>query len=184
MEKSTNNKFRKVFMKYTPYTLDDVNKASAQNKFNVISTFAGGGGSSTGYKLAGGNVLAVNEFVPTAQETYKENYPDTPILPDDIKKLSGQEFLDITGLKAYFKERDGMERMFNGLTYAIRNGSSVRKFLNDSNLIKDKELKPIAAIGFADVASFLKDMLKLNENAEMRKDYNACLQAVKILKEV
>jgi len=95
----------------------------------------------------------------------------------------GQELFkrDITGLKAYFKERDGMERMFNGLTYAIRNGSSVRKFLNDSNLIKDKELKPIAAIGFADVASFLKDMLKLNENAEMRKDYNACLEAVKIL---
>ena len=86
-------------MKYKPYLLQDVYDAAAQNKFNVISTFAGGGGSSTGYRLAGGNVLCINEFVPTAQETYKENYPDTPIIPDDIKKLSGQEFLDITGLK-------------------------------------------------------------------------------------
>ena len=83
---------------YKPYLLKDVYDASAQNKFTVISTFAGGGGSSTGYRLAGGNILCVNEFVEEARNTYKENYPNTPILPDDINKLSGQEFLDITGL--------------------------------------------------------------------------------------
>ena len=75
-------------MKYKPYLLKDVYDASLQKKFNVISTFAGGGGSSTGYKLAGGNILAVNEFVEEARTTYNENYPETPILPDDIKKLS------------------------------------------------------------------------------------------------
>ena len=85
-------------MTYKPYSLKDVYDASAQNKFTVISTFAGGGGSSTGYRLAGGNILCVNEFVEEARNTYKENYPNTPILPDDINKLSGQEFLDITGL--------------------------------------------------------------------------------------
>ena len=58
-------------MKYVPYNLQDVYDASAQNKFTVISTFAGGGGSSTGYRLAGGKVLVVNEFVEEAQETYK-----------------------------------------------------------------------------------------------------------------
>jgi len=36
-------------MKYKSYNLKDVKEASAQNKFSVISTFAGGGGSSTGY---------------------------------------------------------------------------------------------------------------------------------------
>ena len=85
-------------MTYKPYLLKDVYDASAQNKFTVISTFAGGGGSSTGYRLAGGNILCVNEFVEEARNTYKENYPNTPILPDDINKLSGQEFLKITGL--------------------------------------------------------------------------------------
>ena len=85
-------------MTYKPYSLKDVYDASAQNKFTVISTFAGGGGSSTGYRLAGGNILCVNEFVEEARNTYKENYPNTPILPDDIIKLSGQEFLDVTGL--------------------------------------------------------------------------------------
>lgn len=93
-------KFMEHSMKYKPYLLTDVHKASAQNKFNVISTFAGGGGSSTGYRLAGGNILCVNEFVPEAANTYRENYPDTPIIPDDIKKMSGQEFLDLTKLKS------------------------------------------------------------------------------------
>ena len=85
-------------MRYKPYTLQDVVNASNQNKFNVISTFAGGGGSSTGYRLAGGKILCINEFVEEAQNTYKENYPDTPILPGDIKQLSGKDFLDIAKL--------------------------------------------------------------------------------------
>ena len=80
---------------YKPYLIKDVHEASNQNKFNVISTFAGGGGSSTGYRLAGGKILCVNEFVEEAQNTYKENYPDTPILPGDIKKLSGDDFTGI-----------------------------------------------------------------------------------------
>ena len=47
-------------MKYKPYNLKDVVKASEQEKFTVVSTFAGGGGSSTGYRLAGGKILCVN----------------------------------------------------------------------------------------------------------------------------
>ena len=85
--------------KYNPYTLKDVITASNQNKFTVISTFAGGGGSSTGYKLSGGNILCVNEFVESARETYASNYPDTPILPNDIRELTGKDFLDITNLQ-------------------------------------------------------------------------------------
>ena len=60
----TNIKYiKKDTEKYSPYMLQDVYNAASQKKFDVISTFAGGGGSSTGYKLAGGNVLCVNEFV-------------------------------------------------------------------------------------------------------------------------
>ena len=39
-------------MKYQAYNLEDVKQASKENKFTVISTFAGGGGSSTGYRLS------------------------------------------------------------------------------------------------------------------------------------
>ena len=85
-------------MVYCPYKLQDVYDASSQNKFTVVSTFAGGGGSSTGYRLAGGKILCINEFVEEAQKTYAENYPDTIILPGDIKELSGKDFLDAAGI--------------------------------------------------------------------------------------
>lgn len=86
-------------MTYTPYMLEDVYTEASKKKFNVVSTFAGGGGSSTGYRLAGGDILAINEFVEEARNTYKDNYPTTPIVPNDIKELSGQDFLDLIGLK-------------------------------------------------------------------------------------
>ncbi len=83
---------------YQKYTLQDVYDGEAQNKFNVISTFAGGGGSSTGYRLAGGKILCINEFVKEARNTYHENYPNTPILPDDIKELEGKDLLEAANI--------------------------------------------------------------------------------------
>ena len=84
---------------YKRYTLKDTLESEQKALFNVLSTFAGGGGSSTGYRLAGGKILAINEFVPEAQNTYRENYPDTLIIPGDIKKLSGKDFLEKVNLK-------------------------------------------------------------------------------------
>jgi len=84
---------------YKPYFLKDVLDSSNKELFTVISTFAGGGGSSTGYRLAGGKVLCMNEFVESAQDTYKANYPNTPILPGDIKKLKGEDFLKAAGIQ-------------------------------------------------------------------------------------
>ena len=52
-----------------------------------------GSGSSTGYRLCGGKILCVNEFVEEVTvKTYKENYPDTPVIPDDIKTLTTENF--------------------------------------------------------------------------------------------
>lgn len=86
-------------MKYKSYTMNDVMQASKQNLFNVVSLFAGGGGSSTGYRLAGGNVLAINEFVDSAQKTYQDNYPNTYIFKNDIRELTGKMILDKINLK-------------------------------------------------------------------------------------
>jgi DNA (cytosine-5)-methyltransferase 1 len=84
---------------YHPYSIEDVYKASSQNLFTVVSTFAGGGGSSTGYRLAGGKILAINEFVEEAVNTYLANFPDTKVIPGDIKKVTGEQFLTLTNLK-------------------------------------------------------------------------------------
>ena len=62
--------------------------ASDREDFTVVSTFAGGGGSSTGYRLGGGKILLVNEFIPEAVQTYKANYPSTPVEMIDIRKIT------------------------------------------------------------------------------------------------
>jgi len=83
---------------YKPYYVKDVLEASSQKKFTVISTFAGGGGSSTGYRLGGGDVLLINEFVKAAVETYTANFPDTKVLVDDIKNYTAKDFLDMANI--------------------------------------------------------------------------------------
>jgi DNA (cytosine-5)-methyltransferase 1 len=70
------------------YTLDDVRARSSSPLFTVVSTFAGGGGSSTGYRLAGGKVIFINEVVDEAVTTYRANYPDTPIEHADIRRFN------------------------------------------------------------------------------------------------
>lgn len=72
---------------------------SDKHLFEVVSTFAGGGGSSTGYRMAGGKVLAINEFIPEAQKTYAANWPDTYIFPQDIKQLTPEMILEKIGKK-------------------------------------------------------------------------------------
>lgn len=74
-----------------------VSEQSSKKLFTVVSLFAGAGGSSTGYRLAGGDVLAINEFVAAAQETYAENYPNTFIFKEDIRQLSGSDILNKIG---------------------------------------------------------------------------------------
>lgn len=73
---------------YSPYTLPDVQRASAEAKFVAVTTFSGGGGSSTGHQLAGGRVVLANEFVPEAARTYRANFPDTPVDTRDIREIT------------------------------------------------------------------------------------------------
>lgn len=64
----------------------------------VISTFAGCGGSSLGYKWAGYHELLAIDFNDNAVETFKLNF-DTPIWNRDIKDCTGQEILDFCNIK-------------------------------------------------------------------------------------
>jgi DNA (cytosine-5)-methyltransferase 1 len=82
-----------------PYLLKDVIDRSNQELFTVVSMFAGVGGSSTGYRLAGGKVLAINEFIEAAQKAYHVNYPDTKIFTQDIRTLTGKYILRRLGIK-------------------------------------------------------------------------------------
>jgi C-5 cytosine-specific DNA methylase len=83
--------YRMAALPYTPYRMIDVAVAAAQNKFTVISAFAGGGGSCTGYALAGGKLLRAIEFVEEAARTYRANFPECVIDKRDIRKISASD---------------------------------------------------------------------------------------------
>lgn len=63
----------------------------------VISTFAGCGGSSLGYKMAGFRELLAVEWDDNAVETFKLNFPGVPVYHGDIAKLSGAECMKLAG---------------------------------------------------------------------------------------
>lgn len=69
------------------------------NAPTVISTFAGCGGSSLGYSIAGFRELLAVEWDDNAVETFKLNFPDVPVYHGDIAKLSVEQVLATTGLK-------------------------------------------------------------------------------------
>lgn len=64
----------------------------------VISLFAGAGGSSTGYHMAGYRELLAVEWDPHAAETFTLNWPHVPLHHGDVAALSVDEVLRRTGL--------------------------------------------------------------------------------------
>lgn len=88
-------------MKY----IDTLNEAWQQhllprepNAPTVISTFAGAGGSSLGYSMAGYRELLAVEWDNNAVETFKLNFPGVPVYHGDIAKLSVDECMKLSGL--------------------------------------------------------------------------------------
>lgn len=67
-------------------------------KPTVISTFAGCGGSSLGYKWAGYDELLAVEWDDHAVDTFKLNFPEVPVYHGDIGSLSIEQVFNMTGL--------------------------------------------------------------------------------------
>lgn len=78
-------------------SLDEI-KAAPLNGLRALSTFSGCGGSSTGLRWAGFDIVAAAEFVGIAADTYAANYPSTPVLRRDLRGVSGVEWLTDLGL--------------------------------------------------------------------------------------
>jgi len=65
----------------------------------VISTFAGCGGSSLGYQLAGFQELLAVEFDDNAVETFQRNFPEVPVYHGDIAQLSSEECMSLGNIQ-------------------------------------------------------------------------------------
>jgi len=64
----------------------------------VVSLFAGGGGSSLGYRMAGYRELLATDWDARAVETLGMNLPDVPTWQGDIASLTVEQVLGMTGL--------------------------------------------------------------------------------------
>jgi len=65
----------------------------------VVSLFAGCGGSSLGYEMAGCKIRLAVEWDKDAGATYRLNFPQTPFWPGDITKLAADRALELSGVE-------------------------------------------------------------------------------------
>ncbi len=70
------------------------------DKLTCIDLFAGAGGLSEGFKMAGFNILAANDFDEFCSKTYILNHPETVFIEGPIQQISPQDILDKVQLKA------------------------------------------------------------------------------------
>ena len=114
---------------FKPYSLNDVHKKSKEELFTVVSLFAGGGGSSTGYRLSGAKILMINEFIEEAVNTYSKNYPDTPIDSRDIREITKK---GNSGIIDWFKS-------FQIDDYDVLDGSPPCATFSQASVTKNKD---------------------------------------------
>jgi DNA (cytosine-5)-methyltransferase 1 len=66
-------------------------------KYSVLDTFAGAGGFSLGFALAGAKIIGAIEIDKWASETFQLNHPDTTLLQGDITQMSDEQIIDTFG---------------------------------------------------------------------------------------
>lgn len=127
----------------------------------VISTFAGGGGSSLGYSMAGFKELLAVEWDNNAVETFKLNFPDVPVYHGDISKLSVEEVFKMTGLK------EGQLDVFDGSPPCQGFSTAGKREMSDSRNMLFREyvrllqgLKPKVFV-MENVSGMVKGKMKL-----------------------
>lgn len=84
--------------RYVPPPLMADSSAFPEPTFTIVSTFSGCGGSSLGYRWAGGKILAAVEWDSHAAECYRLNFPETPVIVKDIKGISTAQVMRTAGL--------------------------------------------------------------------------------------
>lgn len=72
---------------------------SDKREYTFISLFAGGGGSSLGYRMAGFRELLAIEWDDNAVETLRLNFPGLEVWQRDIRTVKGEEILSALGLQ-------------------------------------------------------------------------------------
>ena len=126
----------------------------------VISLFAGCGGSSLGYKQAGFKELLAIDFEKNAVNTFRLNFPETPIWQRDIRSVHSSEILEFCQIKK------GELDVLDGSPPCQGFSSAGKRNINDSrnDLFKEyvrivKELEPKVFL-MENVSGMVKGQMK------------------------
>ncbi len=92
------NKNRKILCIFAVRILKMEKKYIGQRQ-KVISLFSGAGGLDIGFENAGFEVVVAVEIDPSCCDTLHANKPNMPIINKSVTDVTGQEILDIAGLK-------------------------------------------------------------------------------------
>jgi DNA (cytosine-5)-methyltransferase 1 len=92
-KKRLSNKIKSPPLPYKTLSLSEVKKSSNKKLYTVVSFFSGAGGSSTGYKMSGGDIRLVSDLQEVCIKNYLQNYPNTPHICSDIRDLTGKQIL-------------------------------------------------------------------------------------------
>lgn len=113
------------------------------NGKTVISIFSGCGGSTLGYKLAGFKELLAIDCDNNSVETFKANFPETPIWKRDIRNVKSQEILNFCNIKVgELDVLDGSPPCQGFSTAGKRQVNDNRNDLFDEMIRLIKELQP------------------------------------------
>lgn len=69
------------------------------NSLYSVDLFAGAGGLTAGFHMAGFKPLAANDFEEAAADTFRKNFPDVPFFECSIEDLSGERLLNEAGIE-------------------------------------------------------------------------------------
>jgi DNA (cytosine-5)-methyltransferase 1 len=126
----------------------------------VISLFAGCGGSSLGYQLAGFRELLAVEWDNNAVETFRLNFPGVPVYHGDIAKLSGEECMRLAGIgPRELDVLDGSPPCQGFSTAGKRRFTDPRNSLSEEYVRLLRELQPRAFV-FENVTGLVKGVMK------------------------
>jgi len=92
-------------------------------KPKVIDLFAGVGGLSLGFKMAGFDIVLANEFDESIAKSYKYNHPKTEVIVEDITKISHKD--------VFTKFKEKIEVVIGGPPCQGFSQKGQRKSIND-----------------------------------------------------
>lgn len=139
----------------------------------VISLFAGCGGSSLGYSMAGFRELLAVEWDDNAAATFRLNFPDVPVYHGDITKLASVDLMQLAGIgPGELDVLDGSPPCQGFSTAGKRNMDDSRNqlFHEFTRILRD--LHPRAFV-MENVSGMVKGKMKLIF-VEILKELKAC----------